>query len=933
MTDFEQYIGSFRLYNEVSRTPIAIRYRGTDNRNSQSVAVYQLNAEAAQDPATVQKFLAIGRQAMRLRHANLVQVLEVGEAEGVAYIATQWVREQSLGERLRRSGRTIDVENAVYIIRAVSMALDYAHSEGFVHGHLSPDQIYVTNDNTVLLDGFAEAVRVDEMQQAQPTAVNEDAQARDDALVQQLAFIAPEQARAGQTVDFRADIYSLGAVLYTMIVGKAAFEADDPATLLQQIVDKQPPSPEAVNPALPPAIGFVLQAVLAKEPTARYGSAGEFANAFLQSTRWNVVRTAELATSQSERVPIRIEKPTSRPRRRSFGALALLILIVIALGFIISSAAGIGPLGDRLAQNAPPGQLSLVERLRGLWSSSAQVAIELTTNPVSLTPGVMDTGTLTPTVSSTSTTQAAAVAAASTPTTTAGLTAITPIFNALSNSRTVTVTPDATPLPRTRTPIATPLVALSLTITETLTTTTSGAPSTSASTLVLDPLGLLANVVDVGQVVITGNAAPGSQVQLQINGENSGSTTTRATGTWLFIVTLSDPGAYTVRAQVVNAAGAIQERVQRTITVATLGNSSPISDTTSASATRTAITTTGAITPTIAATSTITATVTVTVTAATATATKLPTATVRPTLTPTVLPTTVPTVRPTATPRPPATATRTPTPRPTATATNTPLPTATNTPLPTATNTPLPTATRTHTPLPTATNTHTPLPTPTATNTPLPTATNTPLPTATNTPLPTATFTNTPLPTATNTPPPTATPLPTATHTPLPTATHTPLPTATNTRPPTATSTPTVTNTPLPTATNTPASGSIEPISPSDGDSANGGERTFTWSATFTPAEDYGFELVFWKPGQNPLTQSIGMAAPTKNLNVTLNLERLDEQLGALFDTGEYNWGVLLVRTNPSYERVQYLGGGRLFIYYRSGGGGDSGSGGPSSGE
>jgi len=75
------------------------------------------------------------------------------------------------------------------------------------------------------------------------------------------------------------------------------------------------------------------------------------------------------------------------------------------------------------------------------------------------------------------------------------------------------------------------------------------------------------------------------------------------------------------------------------------------------------------------------------------------------------------------------------------------------------------------------------------------------------------------------------------------------------------------------------------------------------------------------------------MAAPTTNREVTLDLERLDEQLGALFDTGEYEWGVLLVRVSPSYERVQYLGGGRRFTYYRGGGGGDSGSGGPSSGE
>jgi hypothetical protein len=123
--------------------------------------------------------------------------------------------------------------------------------------------------------------------------------------------------------------------------------------------------------------------------------------------------------------------------------------------------------------------------------------------------------------------------------------------------------------------------------------------------------------------------------------------------------------------------------------------------------------------------------------------------------------------------------------------------------------------------------------------------------------------------------------------------------------------------------------GSVELAAPGNGDSGQG-QQLFSWTANFTPSEGYAFELVFWKTGQDPLSQSFGMAAPTTNLNVTLDLPRLDEQLGGLFDTGEYNWGILLVRTTPAYERIKFLGGGYRFSYYR---GGDSGSGGQSSGE
>jgi uncharacterized protein YraI len=124
-------------------------------------------------------------------------------------------------------------------------------------------------------------------------------------------------------------------------------------------------------------------------------------------------------------------------------------------------------------------------------------------------------------------------------------------------------------------------------------------------------------------------------------------------------------------------------------------------------------------------------------------------------------------------------------------------------------------------------------------------------------------------------------------------------------------------------STPTRASISIEPISPNDGDSGSR-QRTFTWSANFTLNDGYAFELVFWKPGEDPLKQSFGMADATTDLSVILDLERLDEQLGGLFDIGEYNWGVLLVRTTPSYERMQYLGGGRRFIYKRESNSGSS---------
>jgi hypothetical protein len=943
MTDFQQFVGPFQLHEQMGHTPITNRYRATDKRNDQAVTLYILTPDAAQQPSLVEQFLNIGSQAMRLQHPGLVPVVDVGDAQGFIYIATQWVEGQSLADRLRWANSVVNVEAAAYILNALAAALDYAHQQGFIHGHITLDQIYITNNNEVLLDGLEQAFQAGKT--VLTTAPAEGIVANPVVFIS--PYMAPEQARTGEPIDQRADIYSLGAVLYAMLLGRPPFTDETSTQLLRAVVEEPPLSAETINPALPPAMIYVLKLVLAKEPSVRYASASEFANAFLQSTQW--------------RAALPVNERAAAYQRRGLATMFLLPLLAI-LCFALLTGAGLGWFGERFAFLPAIQGGDLAARLRGLLGSD-QVAAQLTAEPVMLTPVVMVT--MTPPTATpasaivTATPTAAAVAMAMSVTETATTTMITTVT--VTASAPAATTPVTTPI---TTALPTPVNSATVTTTTTLTTGATPAnrttalaaatgitatPSVTTSTLVIDPLGLLAGPVAAGTVIINGAAAPGAAVQVEVNGRSIGSTETKVSGTWSMIVDLSQPGAYDISATVVDGNGLVVATAQQPVTVVA-AEATPTLD----------LSAIGIFTDTPP--TTLTATVTPTPTA--------PTATAQPTATNTN------TVQPTATNTLAPTATNTATPAPTATSTNTALPTATNTvtPAPTATvpNTPLPTATATHTSQPTATlvlqptdtpaeatatkeatATNTSQPTATATATPQPTATNTPLPTATNTPLPTATVTNTPRPTATvtNTPRPTATvtntprPTATATNTPRPTATatNTPRPTATNTSVPTATNTPVPptntprpTNTPVPTATNTPVptptavTGSIVPVSPGDGNSGQG-QQTFTWTANFAPSEGYAFELVFWKADQDPLRQSFGMAAPTTNLNVTLDLPRLDEQLGPTFDTGEYRWGVILVRTTPTYERVQYLGGGYRFTYYR--GGGDSGSGGQESGE
>jgi hypothetical protein len=127
-----------------------------------------------------------------------------------------------------------------------------------------------------------------------------------------------------------------------------------------------------------------------------------------------------------------------------------------------------------------------------------------------------------------------------------------------------------------------------------------------------------------------------------------------------------------------------------------------------------------------------------------------------------------------------------------------------------------------------------------------------------------------------------------------------------------------------------PPAGNVQLLDPGE-NNGGGGERTFQWQADFTPGEGQGFELVFWRFGQDPIANGFGLAAPTTSNSVSVDLDALDDQLGPLLDPGEYQWGVLLVQTSP-YQRLRFLGDSNKFNYSRENGGGGSGSSGGSGG-
>ncbi len=205
-----------------------------------------------------------------LRHPNIVQVYDFdSDAENnTYYMVMEFIDGPSLKTRLQemaQEDQTLPLEEAIRIVIAVANALDYAHQHGMIHRDIKPANIMFTQDGQVILSDFGIA-----------RMINTTTLTSSGAMVGTPAYIAPEQGM-GQTGDERADIYSLGAVLYQLITGTLPFVADTPLGTILKHINAPLTPPTALNPNLPPSIEAVVMHALAKAPNNRYQTAKEFA--------------------------------------------------------------------------------------------------------------------------------------------------------------------------------------------------------------------------------------------------------------------------------------------------------------------------------------------------------------------------------------------------------------------------------------------------------------------------------------------------------------------------------------------------------------------------------------------------------------------------------------------------------------------------------
>ncbi|MBI3466633.1 MAG: serine/threonine protein kinase [Planctomycetes bacterium] len=256
-------IGEYEVQELVGQGGIGAVYRATDRALRRDVAIKLLRPGLADSRSMRERFLREARAAAALRHEQVVAVYGVGEHAGQPYIVMEYVAGGSLADRLQRKGQLSHGE-VVRLGLAVASALAAAHAKGIIHRDVKP--------GNVLWDAERRRYKLSDFGLAK--ALDDTSLTRAGTVIGTPEFLSPEQAE-GMPVDARADLFSLGAVLYAACAGESPFHADSTMGVLLRVRTYSPTDLRQVRPDCHGELAQLIERLLAKDPTERYQSAAE----------------------------------------------------------------------------------------------------------------------------------------------------------------------------------------------------------------------------------------------------------------------------------------------------------------------------------------------------------------------------------------------------------------------------------------------------------------------------------------------------------------------------------------------------------------------------------------------------------------------------------------------------------------------------------
>lgn len=269
--------GKYRIEERLSGGGMGTVYRGTHVLMDKTVAVKVLRPALAADEKIVARFSREARAASKISHPHALSVTDFGESEnGVVFLVMEYLDGKTLKEIIRQEG-PMPLPRAVEILRQVGGALDAAHREGVIHRDLKSDNIMLLSSSGT---DYAKVLDFGIAKIQEPEGEYNPGLTAPDLVIGTPQYMSPEQCSQSPDIDARSDIYSLGVILYEMLVGHVPFTGGSPTAIMLRHLQQPAPSVLAERSDLPAVIGRVVARAMEKRPEDRYQTVGELVEDF-----------------------------------------------------------------------------------------------------------------------------------------------------------------------------------------------------------------------------------------------------------------------------------------------------------------------------------------------------------------------------------------------------------------------------------------------------------------------------------------------------------------------------------------------------------------------------------------------------------------------------------------------------------------------------
>jgi len=308
--------GRYKLEAKLGSGGMSTVYLAKDATLDRAVAVKVMHREMSEQADQLERFRQEARAVAKLSHPNVVAVIDAGEDSGHPYIVFEYVEGETLKQRVARVG-ALDTQEALAYAIEIARGLTVAHARNMVHRDIKPQNVLIDAEGRAKLTDFGISRQLEQ-----------DGMTATGRVLGTTDYVAPEQAM-GHPVDPRSDIYSLGVVLYEMLVGQVPFHADSQVGVAMKHVNEDLPDVQQRRPEISAATALVVERATAKDPAERYQEVGEMIDDLSTALEVEAARagsTTGEATSVLDAVPPPKRK-LSGPGRRSWLGIALLVLV------------------------------------------------------------------------------------------------------------------------------------------------------------------------------------------------------------------------------------------------------------------------------------------------------------------------------------------------------------------------------------------------------------------------------------------------------------------------------------------------------------------------------------------------------------------------------------------------------------------------------